>query len=149
MTGTPDKSRPAGSQGLHATTEPALTPEFLRLLHLLQDERNTRRFASSARHKVLSTTTSEHNACTSEHNACFDRRSRASARCCEGQSRLNSTPSAERVGRFEFLDGSTPSIDRAGRFESLNDVKGRELRVFRKSPCPPRSRSSSRSCDSE
>jgi hypothetical protein len=32
-----------------------------------------------------------------------------------------------------------PLIDRVGRAEVLNDVSGRELRVFRKSPCPPRS----------
>jgi len=46
-----------------------------------------------------------------------------SPRCSEGQGRV----------------GSQPPIDRVGRFESLNDVTGRELRVFRKSPCPPRS----------
>ena len=33
-----------------------------------------------------------------------------------------------------------PPIDRAGRFEVLNDVTGRQLRVFRKLPCPPRAR---------
>jgi hypothetical protein len=136
MTGTSDNSRPTGSQGLHATTEPALTPEFLRLLLRLHDERNTGCIESSARHTSRSTT-------TSDYNACFDRRSRGSARCSEGQSRLNATPSTERVGRFEFLNSATPPVERVGRFESLNDVQGRELRVFRKSPCPPRSRSSS------
>jgi hypothetical protein len=35
-----------------------------------------------------------------------------------------------------------PPIDRVGRLEVLNDVTGRELRVFRKSPCPPRARNS-------
>jgi len=35
-----------------------------------------------------------------------------------------------------------PNIDRVGRVEVLNDVTGRALRVFRKSPCPPRSRRS-------
>ncbi|KAJ1479170.1 hypothetical protein T484DRAFT_1749267 [Baffinella frigidus] len=33
---------------------------------------------------------------------------------------------------------------RVGRFELLNDETGRELRVFRRSPCPPRGRSTSR-----
>jgi len=32
-----------------------------------------------------------------------------------------------------------PNIDRVGRVEVLNDVTSRALRVFRKSPCPPRS----------
>jgi hypothetical protein len=36
-----------------------------------------------------------------------------------------------------------PPIDRVGRFEVLNDMTGRELRVFRKSPCPPLARNSS------
>ena len=46
-----------------------------------------------------------------------------SPHCSEGQCRV----------------GAQPPIDRVGRFESLNDVTGRALRVFRKSPCPPRS----------
>ena len=49
-------------------------------------------------------------------------------RCSEGQAR--------RVG-------DNPPIDRVGRRKLLNDVTGRELRVFCKSPCPPRSRISS------
>jgi hypothetical protein len=41
---------------------------------------------------------------------------------------------------------TTPSSDRVGRFEQLvllNDVSSRESRVYRKSPCPPRARRSS------
>ena len=38
--------------------------------------------------------------------------------------------------------GQDPSIDRISRFELLNDVTGRELRVYRKSPYPPRGRTS-------
>ncbi|KAJ1481117.1 hypothetical protein T484DRAFT_1748321 [Baffinella frigidus] len=41
--------------------------------------------------------------------------------------------SGDRVGRFELLN------DVSGR-ELLNDVSGRALRLFRKSPCPPRAR---------
>jgi len=46
-----------------------------------------------------------------------------SPRCSEEQARV----------------GSHPPMDRVRRFESLNDVTGRALRVYRKSPCPPRS----------
>ena len=38
--------------------------------------------------------------------------------------------------------GQQPPIDQVGRRELINDVTGRELRVFRKSPCPHRSRRS-------
>ena len=40
-------------------------------------------------------------------------------------------PSQRRFG------GQDPSIDRVGRLELLNDVMGRESRVYRKSPPPP------------
>jgi len=49
------------------------------------------------------------------------KRTASSPRCCEGE------------------DSST---DRGCRFESLNDVTGRESRVYRKSPPPPRGRTS-------
>jgi hypothetical protein len=52
-----------------------------------------------------------------------EERHASSPRCSEGHGRV----------------GSHPPIDRVGRLESLNDVTGRALRVFRKSPCPPRS----------
>jgi hypothetical protein len=40
------------------------------------------------------------------------------------------------------FQGQDPSINRVSRFELLNDVAGRELRVYRKSPPPPRGRTS-------
>ena len=45
--------------------------------------------------------------------------------CCEGQGPI-----------------SNLSIDRVNRFELVNDVTGRALRVYRKSPPPPRGRTS-------
>ncbi|KAJ1488097.1 hypothetical protein T484DRAFT_1744695 [Baffinella frigidus] len=48
-------------------------------------------------------------------------------------------PLFERQGRV----GSNPSIDRVSSQDSLNDVKGRKLTVFRKSPCPPLGKRSS------
>jgi len=49
------------------------------------------------------------------------------------------------------LDGveTHPPIDRVSRFEELNDVTGRELRVFRKSPRPPRARNSAPASDDD
>jgi len=41
------------------------------------------------------------------------------------------------------VNDSHPRFERVGRFESLNDVAGRQPRVFRKSPCPPLARISS------
>jgi hypothetical protein len=52
-----------------------------------------------------------------------EERNAPSPRCSEGHGRV----------------GPKPPIDRVGRLELLNDVTGRELRVFRKSPRPPRS----------
>jgi hypothetical protein len=34
--------------------------------------------------------------------------------------------------------GTNPPVDRVGRLELLNDGTARPLRVYRKSPCPPR-----------
>jgi hypothetical protein len=45
--------------------------------------------------------------------------------------------------------GLAPPIDRVGRLEVLNDVSGRKLRVFRKSPCPPRRRNCSHASDDD
>ena len=39
-------------------------------------------------------------------------------------------------------EGQDSCIERDGRFESLNDVTGQELRLYRKSPSPPRGRTS-------
>ena len=86
MHDTTDKSLRERPQGISDTTEPAPTPEFLRLLRCL-----------------------------------------TSPACLEEQGRLHTNPSSDRVGRFELL----------------NDVTGREARVFRKSPCPPHGRRSS------
>ena len=44
------------------------------------------------------------------------------------------------------VNNSHPPFERVGRFELLNDVAGRQLRVFRKSPCPPSARISSPAC---
>ena len=46
-------------------------------------------------------------------------------------------------------DEARTPIDRVGRFEMLNDVTGRELKVFRKSPCPSRARRSSPASDED
>jgi hypothetical protein len=54
------------------------------------------------------------------------KRTASSPRCFEGQDRSS----------------TNPSTDRGNRFESLNDVAGRESRVYRKSPPAPRGRSS-------
>ena len=143
MARTPDKSLPAGTQGLRATTEHALKPEFLHLLLWLQNEQNSGHIdpspsSSVAWHAPTARPEGQISTTGSEHDVCCEKRSRASARCFDGQGPLSSTSSFEQVGLIESLNDSTPFIERVGRFESLNDVTGRALRVFRKSPCPPR-----------
>jgi len=56
----------------------------------------------------------------------------------------------DKVDSDRELDGveTDAPIDRAGRFEALNDGMGRTLRVFRKSPCPPRARNPPRASSS-
>jgi len=46
-------------------------------------------------------------------------------------------------------DKARAPIDRVGRLEMLNDTTGRELKIFRKSPCPSRARSSSPASDDD
>jgi len=148
MTSTPNKSLPARSQGHHTTTQHTSTPEFFRLLDFLQEEGPVRSSRSpsvavpapAARHEGLNTTAG------SEHNVSCETRSRASAHLGpSGETRSAST--APRF--FEEQDRvSTNPTDRVSRFEEPNDVTGRALWSFRKSPCPPRRRSSSTAQDS-
>ena len=143
MTSTPNKSLPARSEGHTATTQRTPTPEFLRLLDFLQEEGPVRSSRSpsvalpspAARPEGLNTTAG------SEHNVCCETRSRASAHLGpSGETRTAST--APRFFQGQDRVSANPPIDRVSRFEELNDVTGRELRTFRKSPCPPRGRSS-------
>ena len=65
---------------------------------------------------------------------------------------LKAPAAASRSQRcFEGLDcsSSNTSIDRSSRFELLNDMTGRELRVYRTSPSPPARRVSSTAQDFE
>ena len=48
---------------------------------------------------------------------------------------------SQQLDTFARRFNSEPPIERVGRFELLNDVAGRELRVFRNSPSPPQARS--------
>ena len=149
MTSTPNTSLPARSQGHHATTQHTPTPEFLRLLDFLQEEGPVRSSRSPsvavpapAAHEGLNTTAG------SEHNVSCETRSRASAHL--GPSGETGTAlTAPRLFQGQDRVSTNPTIDRVSRFEELNDVTGRVLRSFRKSPCPPRRRSSSTAHDSE
>ena len=59
---------------------------------------------------------------------------------------MTGTPSITTSASFQWLDAfarrfnSEPPIERVGRFELLNDVAGRQPRVLRSSPRPPRAR---------
>ena len=50
---------------------------------------------------------------------------------------------------WRALLGLEPPIDRVGRHEALNDVSGRQLKVFRTSPCPPRRRNCPHASDDD
>ena len=163
MTGTPDNSLPARSQEPNATEGLSIPDrhnpqngsgsqqglsiaesEFLRLLRFLQGEANFARVESSTSssvaltapaigHEGLNTTTG------SGHNMNSETRSRASAHLGpSGETRAAST--SPRFFQGHDHVSANPPIDRVGRLEELNDVTGRELRSFRKSPCPPRGR---------
>ena len=140
-----DASLQARSHGLSAPTEPALSPEFLRLLRCLTSPL----FEEQGR---MSTNPSSHRVgrfeCLNDVSGRTSRVFRKSP--CPPHCRTSSTNAPEptearnaqpprcfdRQGRV----ASHPPLDREGRHELLNDVTGRERRVFRKSPCPPRSR---------
>jgi len=55
---------------------------------------------------------------------------------------LTSDPPIDRVVKHDFLNDESGREPRVGLRAVLNDVSGRTLRVFRKSPCPPRARNS-------
>ena len=65
------------------------------------------------------------------------------------QSHLSSDPPIDRVDQREFLNDESGRQPRLRRRQMLNDVSGRERKVFRRSPCPPRARSSSQDYDDD
>ena len=145
MPDTADTSLLARSQGRSARTESASTPEFLRLLrgltspHCFGEQGRVNANTSSDRvgrfellndvagrdMRVFRRSPSPPHSRGSSIDAPgpTEARNAPPPRCSEGQGRLGSRPPIDRVGRSS---------------ESVNDVTGRKLRVFRKSPCPPR-----------
>ena len=150
MLDTTDLSFMAPSQGLSATTQRAPAPEFLRLLrsltspHAFEEMDRSSANPSSDRAGRFALL----NDVTGRKLRVF-RKSPCPPQCRESSINVTEPTEApnassprcsEERGR---LVGSHPPIERVGRLELLNDVTGRELRVFRKSPCPPRSKRSS------
>jgi hypothetical protein len=169
MASMADKSLPTSSKGFSATTEPAPTPEFLRLdpssdrvgRFEFPNDVTGREFPNDVtgrESRVLRTSPCPPHLRRSSNNAprpTKEERNTPSPRCSEEQGRgrthLASTRPWEEASRRtrhasshrrREPTGSHLPVDRVGRLELLNDVTGRELRVFRKSPCPPRSRRS-------
>jgi len=149
MLDTTDKHRLARTQLLSANTKPALTPDFLRLLRCLTSPR------CFEEQGCLSTNPSSNRVgrCESLNDvagrkARVFRKSPCPPRCrrssinAPGSTDEESNAPSPRCSEEQHRVGSHPPIDRVGRCELLNDVTGRELRVFRKSPCPPRGRRS-------
>jgi hypothetical protein len=147
MPDTVDKSHLARSHGLFLSTERP-SPEFLRLLRCLTSpscfEEQGRVRANPSIDRV--SRFESLNDVTGRERRVF-RKSPGPPRCRRSsinapgptEARNAPSPRSEGPGRL----GSHPAIDRVGRSsESVNDVTGRELRVFRKSPCPPRGRRS-------
>ena len=147
MPDTVDKSLLARSQGLSTRTERP-TPEFLRLLRCLTspscfgEQGRVRANPSSGRVSRFESL----NDVTGRERRVF-RKSPGPPHCrrssinSPGPTEARNAPSPHSEGQGRL--GSHPAIDRVGRSsESVNDVTGRKLRVFRKSPCPPRARRS-------
>jgi len=143
MSDTTDGPLPARSQGLSATTEPALSPEFLRLLRCLTSplfEEQGRMSTNPSSDRVGRVE------CLNDVNGRALRVFRKSPypphcrkfsiNAPEPTEARNAQPPRcfDRQGRVP----PHPPLVR-GRHELLNDVPGRELRVYRKSPYPPRS----------
>ena len=78
------------------------------------------------------------------------RKAQPSARGFDGwRAHLSSDPPIDRVAQREFLNDESGREPRLRRRQMLNDVSGRERKVFRRSPCPPRARSSSQDYDDD
>jgi hypothetical protein len=75
----------------------------------------------------------------------------SSARGFDGwRAHLTSDPPINRVVQHDFLNDESGRKPREGRRrEALNDVTGRKMKAFPKSPCPPRARSSSTDSDDD
>ncbi|KAJ1487047.1 hypothetical protein T484DRAFT_1787786 [Baffinella frigidus] len=114
--GLPGRSVPQGDAGPLAALEDAQTS-------VPNDSSTSQSVAQNAAAAPAMNATTD-----SEHNKCGDKSSKAAS----------TSPHCFVV---EDLSSSNPSI-RVGRSELLIDMTGRELRVFRKSPRPPRKRTS-------
>jgi hypothetical protein len=147
MPDTADQSLSARTQGLSTRTERP-TPEFLRLLRCLTSptcfEEQGRVSANPSSDRV--SRFESLNDVAGRERRVF-RKSPSPPHCrrssinAPGPTEARNAPSPRSGGPGRL--GSHPGIDRVGRSsESVNDVTGRELRVFRKSPCPPRARRS-------
>ena len=148
MTGTQIRAPPASSQRPDAmpdTSQHVSTNKLLGLLRPTQtivsppntNKADTLAHAHPATNKDDLDTTELETTTAWTPPSCAARSS--SAPSVEGwQAHLKSDPpiERERVGRRESLNAVS------GRHELLNDVTGKELRVFRKSPCPTRRRAS-------
>jgi len=154
MRDTPDQSLLARSQGLSAATNPrpwqrAVAPE--NLLRLLRPGSAPTIPTSPDNNPTATRSLSNDPAHTAERHAPAPSLRTASApQAPRGETMTPSTsPSIidSQSSTYAFAGwrahlSSEPPLDRVGRLEVLNDVSGRELRVFRKSPCPPRRRNS-------
>jgi len=124
MAGTPSTTPNAGSQRLDTfarrfNSEPPI--ERVGRFELLNDAagRELRVFRSSPRPPLARSCVSASDDDSSDDDTAFHHESSSS------------------------VSHSHPRFERVGRFELLNDVEGRQLRVLRKSPCPPLARISS------
>jgi len=150
-----DQSLLSRSQGLSATNEPlpsqhAFTPENLLLRLPAPKPGSAQMIVTSSIDTstvILSGALINNPAHTAERHAPAPSLRTASApQATSGETMTPSTsPSMiDRRSSAQAFEGwrahlrSEPALDRVGRLEVLNDVSGRELRVFRKSPCPPR-----------
>ena len=158
MQAMPDHSLLTRLQGLTATTDPfpsqqAVAQEQLLRLFRPGSAQTTATPPNSIPTAALSDASINDPAPTAA------RRSPALTYCGETCSTASAPPGTSGETRASASDydveawlahlNSDPPIDRVGRLEVLNDVSGRELRVYRKSPCARRARHSSNESDAE
>ena len=150
----PDQSLLARLQRLYATADPSPSLQAVAQDHLLRLLRpwSAQTIATSPDNTPTATlslnkdsarTAEQHASAPSLRTACaFPVTSGETMTPSTSPSMIDSRSSTQAFEGWRAHLHSEPPLDRVGRLEVLNDVSGHELRVFRKSPCPPRRRNS-------